>query len=299
MVDEGPGIPLERREDVFDKYPNWRPDGYEQAAGSGLGLFLVRGIVDGHDGEVVIVDAPGGGTMLRIRIPRTCGGIVADGSRPVTLLICDDHRVLTDALAIVVGLDDGLELVAPPSQDPQSAIALCAEFLPDVVLMDVDLKAEMSGIDATRAIKENSPATKVIIMTAHDDDRLLVDAVEAGASGFLSKDDAAQEVLAAVKAAADGEVLIDPATLARLLPQVAREREMKRDALALLNDLTDREREILSLLAQGMRNDDIAAKLYISPQTVQTHVRNILGKLRVHSKLEAVAFAVRYGAISV
>jgi DNA-binding NarL/FixJ family response regulator len=155
---------------------------------------------------------------------------VADGSRPVTLLICDDHRVLTDALAIVVGLDDGLELVAPPSQDPQSAIALCAEFLPDVVLMDVDLKAEMSGIDATRAIKENSPATKVIIMTAHDDDRLLVDAVEAGASGFLSKDDAAQEVLTAVKAAADGEVLIDPATLARLLPQVAREREMKRDA---------------------------------------------------------------------
>ena len=117
--------------------------------------------------------------------------------------------------------------------------------------MDVDLKAEMSGIDATRAIKENSPATKVIIMTAHDDDRLLVDAVEAGASGFLSKDDAAQEVLAAVKAAADGEVLIDPATLARLLPQVAREREMKRDALALLNDLTDREREILSLLAAG------------------------------------------------
>jgi DNA-binding NarL/FixJ family response regulator len=165
--------------------------------------------------------------------------------------------------------------------------------------MDVDLKADMSGIDATRAIKENSPATKVIIMTAHDDDRLLVDAVEAGASGFLSKDDAAQEVLAAVKAAADGEVLIDPGTLARLLPQVARERELKRDALTLLDDLTEREREILSLLAQGMRNDAIASQLYISPQTVQTHVRNILGKLRVHSKLEAVAFAVRHGAIVV
>jgi DNA-binding NarL/FixJ family response regulator len=224
---------------------------------------------------------------------------VADGSRPVTLLICDDHRVLTDALAIVVGLDGGLELVAPPTHDPRSAIDLCARFLPDVVLMDVDLKADMSGIDATRAIKENSPATKVIIMTAHDDDRLLVDAVEAGASGFLSKDDAAEEVLAAVKAAADGEVLIDPGTLARLLPQVAREREMKRDALTLLNDLTEREREILSLLAQGIRNDAIASKLYISPQTVQTHVRNILGKLRVHSKLEAVAFAVRHGAIVV
>ena len=222
-----------------------------------------------------------------------------EGPRPVTLLICDDHRVLTDALAIVVGLDAGLELVAPPVQDPQSAIALCAELLPDVVLMDVDLKSTMSGIDATRAIKENSPATKVIIMTAHDDDRLLVDAVEAGASGFLSKDDAAEAVLAAVKSAADGEVLIDPATLARLLPQVTREREQQRDALALLGDLTDREREILTLLAQGMRNDDIATQLYISPQTVQTHVRNILGKLRVHSKLEAVAFAVRHGAIAV
>ena len=222
-----------------------------------------------------------------------------DRPRPVTLLICDDHRVLTDALAIVVGLDAGLELVAPPVQDPQSAIDLCAEFLPDVVLMDVDLKSAMSGIDATRAIKENSPATKVIIMTAHDDDRLLVDAVEAGASGFLSKDDAAEDVLAAVKSAAEGEVLIDPGTLARLLPQVAREREQQRDALALLGDLTDREREILGLLAQGMRNEDIATQLYISPQTVQTHVRNILGKLRVHSKLEAVTFAVRHGAITV
>ena len=147
--------------------------------------------------------------------------------------------------------------------------------------------------------RSSSPATKVIIMTAHDDDRLLVDAVEAGASGFLSKDDAAEAVLAAVKSAADGEVLIDPATLARLLPQVTREREQQRDALALLGDLTDREREILTLLAQGMRNDDIATQLYISPQTVQTHVRNILGKLRVHSKLEAVAFAVRHGAIAV
>jgi DNA-binding NarL/FixJ family response regulator len=224
---------------------------------------------------------------------------VADESRPVTILICDDHRVLTDALAIVVGLDDMLELVAPPVQTPQSAIDLCAELLPNVVLMDVDFKGDMTGIDATRKIKEISPATKVVIMTAHDEDRLLVDAVEAGASGFLSKDDAAQELLSAAKSAADGEVLIDPATLARLLPQVTREREQTRDALTLLRDLTEREREILSLLAQGMRNDDIARQLYISPQTVQTHVRNILGKLRVHSKLEAVAFAVRHGAISV
>jgi len=218
----------------------------------------------------------------------------------VSLLICDDHKILTDALATVVGLDDELDMVTPPVHTPEEAIGLAEEHLPNVVLMDIVFKGDgMTGIEATRRIKEASPSTKVVIMTAHDEDRLLVEAVEAGASGFLSKDEAAEEVLAAAKSAADGEVLIDPATLTRLLAQVAREREEKRDALALLNDLTEREREILGLLAEGMRNDEIAAKLYISPQTVQTHVRNILGKLRVHSKLEAVAFAVRHGAIQV
>ncbi|MGZ8566053.1 MAG: response regulator [Actinomycetota bacterium] len=221
-------------------------------------------------------------------------------SRTVSLLICDDHKILTDALATMVGLDDGFTLIAPPVHTAEEAIALAQEHLPDVVLMDIVFKSGgMGGIEATRMIKEGSPSTKVVVMTAHDDDRLLVEAVEAGASGFLSKDEPAEDVLAAAKAAADGEVLIDPVTLTRLLAQVAREREEQRDAMRLLGDLTEREREILQLLAQGMRNDDIAKQLYISPQTVQTHVRNILGKLRVHSKLEAVAFAVRHGAIQV
>jgi NarL family two-component system response regulator LiaR len=220
--------------------------------------------------------------------------------RRVSLLICDDHKVLTDALSTVVGLDGDLEMIAPPVHDAETAVALCTEHLPDVVLMDIVFKGGgISGIEATRAIKEVSPSTKVVIMPAHDEDRLLVEAVEAGASGFLGKDEAAEEFLAAAKAAADGEVLIDPVTLTRLLAQVAREREQERDAMMLLNDLTDREREILQLLAEGKRNDDVAAQLFISPQTVQTHVRNILGKLRVHSKLEAVAFAVRHGAITV
>ena len=222
-----------------------------------------------------------------------------DSDQKVTLLICDDHKILTDALATVVGLDPTLVMVTPPVHDPETAIEVCTEQLPDVVLMDIVFKGGMSGIEATRKIKEVSPSTKVVIMTAHDEDRLLVEAVEAGASGFLGKDEAAEELLSAAKSAADGEVLIDPATLTRLLAQVAREREAQRDAQNLLDDLTEREREILQLLAEGMRNDDIATKLFISPQTVQTHVRNILGKLRVHSKLEAVAFAVKHGAITV
>src|SRR5438874_2250819 len=126
-----------------------------------------------------------------------------------------------------------------------------------------------------------SATDRIVSLLICDDHKLLTDA------------------LATAKAAADGEVLIDPATLTRLLAQVARQREEQRDALVLLDDLTDREREILGLLAQGKRNDDIARELYISPQTVQTHVRNILGKLRVHSKLEAVSFAVKHGAIQV
>ena len=223
-----------------------------------------------------------------------------DGKRTLSLLLCDDHRVLTDALATMVGLDDDLALVAAPVHTAEEAIALTEEHLPDVVLMDIVFKGGgMTGIEATRRIKEISPATKVVIMTAHDEDRLLVEAVEAGASGFLSKDEPAEDLLAAAKSAAEGEVLIDPNTLTRLLAQVSREREEERDALRLLGDLTDREREILQMLARGKRNDDIAKELFISPQTVQTHVRNILGKLRVHSKLEAVAFAVRHGAIQV
>jgi NarL family two-component system response regulator LiaR len=201
------------------------------------------------------------------------------GSEQVSLVICDDHKVLTDALSTVIGLDPDFRLVGPPVHTPDEGVALAAEQLPDVVLMDIVFKGvDTTGIEATRKIKESSPSTKVVIMTAHDDDRLMVEAVEAGASGFLSKDLPADEILQATK---------------------AREREEQRDALTLLNDLTERERQILDLLAQGKRNDDIAQELYISPQTVQTHVRNILGKLRVHSKLEAVAFAVKHGTIQV
>jgi DNA-binding NarL/FixJ family response regulator len=225
---------------------------------------------------------------------------VSVGERePITLLICDDHKILTDALAMVVERDASLRMVAPPVHAAEQSVELCEEFHPDVVLMDIVFKGPMDGIEATRRIKEVSPATKVVIMTAHDEERLLVEAVEAGASGFLVKEEAADEVLAAAKAAAEGEVLIDPSILTRLLHQVSKEREARRDALALFDELTEREREILQLLAQGTRNDDIARKLFISPQTVQTHVRNLLAKLGVHSKLEAVAFAVKHGAISV
>jgi DNA-binding NarL/FixJ family response regulator len=217
----------------------------------------------------------------------------------VTLLICDDHKTLTDALAMVVERDDALRLVAEPVHDASRAVDLCLEHRPNVVLMDIEFKAGIDGIEATRRIKRSAPATKVVIMTAHDDERRMVEAVEAGASGFFGKDEPADEVLAAAKAAAEGEVLIDPSTLARLLHQVTRERDEHREVVARFSTLTEREREILRHVAQGRRNDDIASTLFISPQTVQTHVRNVLGKLGVHSKLEAVALAVRHEQIEI
>jgi len=116
-------------------------------------------------------------------------------------------------------------------------------------------------------------------------------------AGSFARPKGVDELLAALKAAAAGEILIDPAALARLLPLMAREREIRHEAAQKLAALSDRERQILRMLSEGLRNDDIAELLSISPQTVQTHVRNVLGKLGVHSKLEAVAFAVRNGAI--
>lgn len=198
---------------------------------------------------------------------------------------------------MVVERDPELDLVAPAVHDAERAVDLCRVHRPDVVLMDVEFKVGISGIEATRRIKQDNPTTKVVIMTAHDDERVLVETVEAGASGFLGKDEPADEVLAAAKAAAEGEVLIDPGMLARLLHQVTKEREQQREVRARFATLSEREWEILRHVAQGERNDDIARALFISPQTVQTHVRNVLGKLEVHSKLEAVALAVRHRQI--
>jgi NarL family two-component system response regulator LiaR len=234
---------------------------------------------------------------LRDHVPGERGTVNGD-PQGISLLICDDHRLLTDTLTSVVQHAPEIHLL-PPVHTSEVAVERVQEHHPTVVLMDIEFKGSMSGIEATRRIKQISPVTQVVVMTAHQDERLLVEAVEAGASGFLRKTEGVDELLGIIRAAAAGEILVDRVALARLLPKVARERERRRDAQLLLSQLTDREREILTLLSEGLRNDDIAAKLFISPQTVQTHVRNLLGKLGVHSKLEAVAFAVRNGAIVV
>ena len=165
--------------------------------------------------------------------------------------------------------------------------------------MDIQLRGAVNGLEATRQIKRLSPATQVVVVSGMGQERVLVEAVEAGAVGFVEKTEAVESAIDAVKAAAAGEALIDPGTLSRLLRRAAEAREARRDTSMLTDQLTSREREILQLVAQGLRNADIARSLHLSVRTVQTHVQNILGKLGVHSRLEAVAFAVRAGVVQI
>jgi DNA-binding NarL/FixJ family response regulator len=217
----------------------------------------------------------------------------------VRVLLCDDHRILTDALSIMIGLEPGLELVAAAVETGQAAVDRTLEFDPDVVLMDIELIGEMTGLQATSRIRELSPTTSVVIMSGFGrSDSTLIAAIEAGASGFLSKTEAAARILDAIRAAARGESLIEAAELARALRRIAEDRRDRGGIKARTNSLTVREREVLQSLARGETNDDIASALFISPNTVQTHNRNILGKLGVHSKLQAVAVAAQAGVLT-
>ena len=221
-------------------------------------------------------------------------------SRPIRIMICDDHRILGDAMAMLIGMDPLLELIAEPFNRAEVAVAAVTELQPDVVLMDVDFPSGMSGIEATRAIVTQLPSTKVVVMSGSSDpDAMLVAAIGAGAAGFLPKSEAASKILDAVRAAANGESLLDSATLMRVMRQVGDAKAKSGVLDQKAGRLTGREVEILQALAEGESNTDIAQDLFLSVHTVQTHVRNILVKLEVHSKLQAVALAVKAGAVTV
>lgn len=214
-------------------------------------------------------------------------------SEPIGLVICDDHRLLTDALVSIISTDPGIRLLADPVDNGPDAVALCDRHQPDVVMMDIELNGPMSGIDATRRIRTVSPNSQVVVVSGHPRRTVMVEAIEAGAAGFLDKHTAIDDLLDTVKAAAAGEIVVDPVQLTKLLPELAAERRTTEEAHWRVSRLTPREREILQLMAEGCRNDTIASRLYISTPTVRTHAQNILSKLGVHSQLEAVALAAR------
>jgi DNA-binding NarL/FixJ family response regulator len=166
------------------------------------------------------------------------------------------------------------------------------------VLVDITLAGQIDGIEATAQIKRFAPDVQVVILSGMDLDQYLVAAIEAGASGFITKGADLDHVIGQIRAAARGEMLIDPARLAKLMRSSAAQRGSIRDRDSTLGRLTAREQEVLSLMAEGHRNEQIAVDLTISPHTVQSHVKNILSKLGAHSRLEAVARAAKTGALS-
>ena len=218
----------------------------------------------------------------------------------IRLMICDDHRALSEAMATVVGLDPGLQLVAQPFETADAALAAVLEFRPDVILMDVELPDGMNGIAATREITARMPSTKVLVVSGSGDaDEMLIEAIGAGAAGFLSKAKATSSILAAVRAVAAGESLLDGDTLARVMRRVSESKAGRNEINQRTSRLTPRERDILQRVSEGQSNEEIAGMLFLSVHTVHTHVRNILMKLEVHSKLQAVALAAKSGILTV
>ncbi|HYH28126.1 MAG TPA: response regulator transcription factor [Actinomycetota bacterium] len=213
----------------------------------------------------------------------------------IRVLIAEDHRAFAEALQRVFDLEKGMEVVTI-ANDGQAAVDLAVENHPDVVLMDVEMP-DLDGIAATKRIREASPETQVVILSAHQDDTLVARAVEAGAAGYVSKTRSVGEVADAIRAAAQGESLIDADEVARILAALRKRREEDADARARADRLTPRQVEILQLMADGFSSDRIAERLGISRQTLRTHVQNILTRLRVHSKLEALAYAIRYAKV--
>jgi DNA-binding NarL/FixJ family response regulator len=204
----------------------------------------------------------------------------------VGVLIVDDHRMFSESLAAD---EDGIDVLGVAATGAD-AIDMVNRLHPKVVLMDYQLP-DQDGVAVTVQVKRQNPSVMVVMLTGSAEDRVLLAAIDAGCSGFLTKDRAAAEVVHAVRAAAVGEALISPALLARLLPK------LNRTQRSLGEDLSDREREILGLLARGMTNKVIAAELFLSVNTIRNHVQSVLAKLGAHSKLEAVSTAVREGII--
>jgi DNA-binding NarL/FixJ family response regulator len=210
----------------------------------------------------------------------------------VRVLIVDDHAVFSDALATILGTEPGIEVVGKGGT-VREAISLAHTLQPDVVLLDVHMP-DGSGIQAAAAIKKDRPQTQVVILTSDEEESVLRSAVQAGVTGYLSKHESAAQVLQAVRGAARGEALIAPYMLARLLQGL-----QKKDEPRPATPLTPRELEVLRSLSLGQDNEAVARTLKMSPNTVRTHVQNILSKLDVHSKLEAVSKGIREGWIRI
>jgi len=202
----------------------------------------------------------------------------------ITCLIADDHEVVREGLRLSLSRAPHIRVIGEAS-DGESAVALAERRRPDVVIMDIRMPGSMDGLEATKQLKDRLPDTSVLLFTAYGERSLLGRGLDSGARGYLLKEASNQTLVRAIEKVAAGEGYVDPA----LMPSF-----LNRDSQELL---TPREREILQLLANGMSNADVAQKLFISQETVKSHVRHILAKLEADTRTHAVAIALRESII--
>jgi DNA-binding NarL/FixJ family response regulator len=212
----------------------------------------------------------------------------------VKVLVVDDHRTFAEALALTLRLEPGV--VTQVAATGAEAVEAAARTHPDVVLMDIEMPG-MDGVTAIRRIREVQPSAPVIVLSAHDDELVRARAIEAGAVGYVSKLTAVSEIPGLVRRAQRGEALLEAPEAARLLRLLRHRRHQESTERQRANRLTARQIEILELIADGVPGHEIARRLDVSPATIRTHVQNILTRLGVHTKPEAVAMAMRHGKI--
>ena len=212
----------------------------------------------------------------------------------IHLLLVDDHAVVRSGLRMLLMGEEDMEIVGEAGSAAE-ALEATRLLKPDVVLMDIGLP-DMSGIEATREIRKLHPQVAVVALTIHEDEEYFFKMLDAGARGYVPKRAAPEELITAIRAAAADEVYIYP-SLAKLLVRDYLSQDRSVEQKTALDNLTDREREVLTFLAEGKSNDEIAEALVISPKTVARHRENIMHKLNLHSRAELVRYAIRKGII--
>ncbi len=232
------------------------------------------------------------GSVGTVVSDRSAPGVEAP--EPIRVVIADDHQLYRQGMKVVVELDGAAQVVGEASNG-SDAIEVCVSLIPDVVLMDVRMPG-LGGIEAALRVKAAVPSARILMLTMSDDETDLFDAIKAGASGYLLKDRPGEEVAAAIVMVHEGQAIVPPSMAAKLLGEFGR---LSREASPPAEtQLTEREVEVLRLVARGLGNREIAQTLVISENTVKNHVRNILEKLHLHSRVEAAVYAHRQHLLS-
>jgi DNA-binding NarL/FixJ family response regulator len=212
----------------------------------------------------------------------------------IRVLVADDQEMVRAGFRMLLSREEGIEVVAE-ARDGLEAVAKAARFDPTVVLMDIRMP-NLDGIEATRRIVAADPAARVLVLTTFDLDEYIYEALGAGASGFVLKDEPSESLIAAIRTVAAGDALLSPSVTKRVIGQFARsaQRSPRPDEIA---ELTERERDVLRLIAQGLSNGEIGERLFISEATVKTHVTHVLQKLGLRDRVQAVVFAYESGFV--